>query len=149
MTETVDRAKPSEDAAVLREQLVRLAADFENVKRRTAMERDQVARRARDGVLVDVLEVLDSLDRAEGCCHEANDWQDGFQQIKTQLKKVLTRHHLTAVEPTGERFDPAQHEAIATVPSDQPAGTVVVTERAGYAFADGQLLRPARVVVAQ
>lgn len=134
-----------------KDQCLRLAADFENYKKRTRSEMSEVRHRERDRVLLDWLEVADSAERAlAGCRDSEGPWVEGLQGIVRQTRHLLERYEVVAMESDEATFDPHQHEAIGAVPVPGVAdGTVLQTERTGYRFRDGRVLRPARVVVAR
>ena len=133
----------------------RTKADFENFRKRMSAEVLAAAGRGKAEVLRDVLPVLDDLERAlqaEGLDPEG-DSPDGLAHgvllVFRSLRDSLTRHGIEAVDPTGEKFDPTLHEALSTQPVDgAESGTVVETMQKGYRIGE-QLIRPARVVVAE
>ena len=127
-----------------RDQYARLAADFDNYKKRTARtQRDEVARTA--GSIIDgLLPVLD------GCDAAVQQGVEGVQPIADLLLGALVREGLTRLDPLGDVFDPGLHEAVVNEPaaSDADGGITVVTEvmRPGYLWRE-QVLRPAMVKV--
>jgi molecular chaperone GrpE len=133
----------------------RTKADFENFRKRMSAEVLAAAGRGKAGVLRDVLPVLDDLERAlqaEGLDPEG-DSPDGLAHgvllVFRSLRDSLAKHGIEAVDPTGERFDPTAHEALSTQPSEgAESGTVIETMQKGYRLGE-QLIRPARVVVAE
>jgi molecular chaperone GrpE len=121
----------------------RAVADLDNYRKRSAREVERRVGEERERLLRDWLDVVDSVDRALAI----ND-DPGLRAVMDQMQAVLARHGAHRVAPMGERFDPEQHEAIATHPtSDAEAGTVLEVARAGYRLGDC-MLRPAQVVVA-
>jgi len=142
---------PAPDVAD-RERFQRLAADFDNLKKRVDREREDFSRIATRDLVSRLLVVLDNFDRAvaAGRRDAAGDaaFREGVAMIHRQLYDELCREGLTAVDAVGEMFDPAIHEAVATdTSSSLPANTVVEELQRGYYFR-GQLLRPAMVRVA-
>lgn len=127
-----------------RDQFARLAADFDNYKKRTARtQRDEVARAA--GSIIDgLLPVLD------GCDAAVQQGVEGVEPIAELLLGALVREGLTRLDPLGDVFDPGMHEAVVSEPaaSDADGGITVVTEvmRPGYLWRE-QVLRPAMVKV--
>ncbi|HSS04348.1 MAG TPA: nucleotide exchange factor GrpE [Solirubrobacterales bacterium] len=133
----------------------RTKADFENFRKRMTAEVLAAGGRGKAEVLRDVLPVLDDLERAlqaEGLDPEG-DSPDGLAHgvllVFRSLRDSLAKHGIEAVDPTGEKFDPTLHEALSTLPADgTESGTVVETMQKGYRLGE-QLIRPARVVVAE
>lgn len=133
----------------------RTKADFENFRKRMSAEVLAAAGRGKAEVLRDVLPVLDDLERAlqaEGLDPEG-DSPDGLAHgvllVFRSLRDSLTKNGIEAVDPTGERFDPNLHEALSAQPADEvESGVVVETVQKGYRLGE-QLIRPARVVVAE
>lgn len=135
----------------LRDRHLRLAAEFDNFRKRAARERGELGDRAQGALAVRLLEVLDDLDRvaAGGSSGGTSDvMQQGLVMIDRKLRKELEAAGLERIDPAGQPFDPAVHEAVSVVPPPDPAldHTVSVTFQAGYRF-KGALIRPARVLV--
>ena len=133
----------------------RTKADFENFRKRMAADVLAASGRGKAEVLRDVLPVLDDLERAIQAAglDPEGDSDDGFAHgvllVFRSLRESLTKHGIEAVDPAGERFDPQWHEALSMQAADGVAsGTVVETMQKGYRLGE-QLLRPARVVVAE
>ena len=130
------------------EQLQRSRADFANFRRRTEQERAQIRELANQVLLAQLVPVLDDLQRALAAVPE--DQRDtplvqGLQLIERKFWGVLERAGVTPIEAVGQPFDPAQHEAVESVPGTA-GDTVVDVYQAGYRL--GQtLLRPAMVKV--
>jgi molecular chaperone GrpE len=133
----------------------RTKADFENFRKRMTAEVQGAGARGKAEVLRDVLPVLDDLERALQAAglDPEGDSPDGLAHgvllVFRSLRDSLGKHGIEAVDPTGERFDPNLHEALSAQPAEgvEP-GVVVETMQKGYRFGD-QLIRPARVVVAE
>lgn len=128
--------------------LQRMKADFDNFRKR--MERERVHHRASAAreVVLTVLPVLDNLERAVAAIVQRDaPLADGVEMVRGQLASVLGAHGLTELDAVGAQFDPTQHEAIASVPSDHPEGTVIEVVEKGYRAGD-DLVRAAKVVVA-
>jgi molecular chaperone GrpE len=121
------------------DQLRRVQADFENYRKRVLKQQDEVAERATEGLVADLLPVLDACDAA------AQHGDDAAGPIAKALMDVLGKQGLTKVAPEGEPFDPNQHEAVAHEPGDGDP-TVAEVLRAGYVW-KGRVLRPAMVRV--
>lgn len=128
--------------------LRRLQAEFENYRRRARRELAEASEIARAEVLTDLLSVLDSLDRALDAAehHEEGKVLEGVQLTRTLFAELLRKAGIEEVDPRGQAFDPAVHEAMTALPSGEPAGTVIEVLDKGYVLGD-RVLRPARVVV--
>jgi molecular chaperone GrpE len=128
----------------------RTKADFENYRKRVAGEAAQAAKRGRADLVGQLLPVLDNLERALASSEaEESNLIEGVRLVYEELKAVLQRSGIESYEPSGERFDPEWHEAVMTRPaSGEQAGSVLEVLEKGYRL-DGQVLRPARVVVGQ
>ena len=147
--ELVPVVEEEEDES-LRDQFVRLQADFANFRNRTQRERLELYQRANEDLLLEILPVLDhyelGLQNAEQ--HNADEAVvDGFKLVFDQFQNVLNKFNLKPIEAVGEAFDPHKHEALTHMPSEEyPAETCSNQVRRGYMFAD-KLLRAAQVVV--
>ena len=130
--------------------LLRALADFDNYRRRIERDRAGAARSGKRDVILSLLEVLDGFDRALNHIDDApSSVAQGVQAIHRNLLGVLERHGVTRFDSLGEPFDPRFHDAIGTVDSDEvESGTVADELQRGYRWGD-EVLRPARVRVAQ
>ena len=140
-----------EENSELRDRHLRLAAEFDNFRKRAARERAELGDRAQAALSVRLLEVLDDLDRvvAGGATGGTSDVvQQALVLIDRKLRKELESAGLERIDPVGRPFDPSMHEAVsATRPPDATLDhTVGATFQAGYKF-KGSLIRPARVQV--
>jgi molecular chaperone GrpE len=131
----------------------RAQADFENYRKRMAAEVQAAGLRGKASVAADVVPVLDDLERALQAAglDPEGDSDDGLAHgvilVFRGLRETLRRNGIEPVDPSGERFDPTEHEALSTMPVEGvESGTVVEVVQKGYRM-DGQLIRPARVVV--
>jgi molecular chaperone GrpE len=132
--------------AELNDRYLRLAADFENFRRRSERERESFTALANERFVVDLLEVLDNLDRAL----KADDThlREGISQIHHLLNAQLERHGVHPIDSLKKTFNPAEHEAIAHVPSDETAGTIIDEVSRGYRMHD-KVIRYAKVAVSK
>lgn len=140
-----DAAKPSADSDLV----VRLAADFEGLRRRVEREREATERHAAARLIERLLPVLDNFERALGASATSSGpgFRDGIALIFRHLLEELRKEGLTAVDTVGEPFDPTLHEAVATTHDpDLPPHTVVEELQRGYLLHQ-RLLRPALVRV--
>ena len=131
------------------DQLRRLAAEFDNYKKRMAREHEELRQRAAERLLHDLLPVLDDLERAPGAFETAEHEAiaDGVSLVHRALWTLLEREGVAELDPTGELFDPHRHEALLSQPADVPEGTILEVIQKGFLLGD-RVLRPARVVVA-
>jgi molecular chaperone GrpE len=128
--------------------LRRVAAEFDNYKKRVAREHEELRGRAAERLLHDLLPVLDDLERALAA-FEISDKEaiaDGVALVHRALWTLLEREGVAELDPRGEPFDPHRHEALLSQPSDRPEGTVIEVIQKGFLLGD-RVLRPARVVV--
>jgi len=139
-----------DELAELRDRHVRLAAEYDNFRKRAAKERLELTDRAQAALAGKLLDVLDDLDRVEsgGQLSENDVVQQALILIERKLRKELEAAGLERLDPVGMPFDPSLHEAVSVVPAPDPSKdhTVSATFQAGYRF-KGSLLRPARVQV--
>mgnify|MGYP006283944643 CR=1 FL=1 len=126
----------------------RIAAEFDNYKKRMAREHEELRGRAAERLLHDLLPVLDDLERALAAFESAEKEAiaDGVALVHRALWTLLEREGVAEVDPVGEPFDPHAHEALLSQPSDAPEGTVVEVVQKGFKLGD-RVLRPARVVI--
>ncbi len=128
--------------------LQRVAADFDNYRKRVARDQESQVTRAHERLVKELLPVLDDLERALQAAaeHEEAKLADGVQLVYRELRDALSREGLAEVEADG-KFDPHVHEALLTQPSDREEGSVLEVLQKGYRLGD-RVLRPARVVIA-
>jgi molecular chaperone GrpE len=132
--------------AEMNDRYLRLVADFENFKKRSARERESVISMANERFAADMLEVVDNFDRAL----KTNDahLREGVLQIRQLLSTQLQRHGITSIDSLNKPFNPQEHEAIAHIPSEEPEGTVIDEISCGYRM-DDRILRHAKVAVSK
>lgn len=126
--------------------LLRLRADFENYKRRSARHFEEVGEFAKSELLKRFLPIIDNFERA--LSYEDNPYAQGMQMIYKQLMDFLQKEGVVRMEVVGKEFDPNLHEAVAWVDSQDKDGIIVEELLAGYTY-KGKLLRPAKVKVAR
>jgi molecular chaperone GrpE len=136
-----------------RDKYLRLAAEFDNFRRRNLKEKMEAEARGQAELSRSILDSLDDIARfahVDPAVTESKTIVEGVEMVEKKLDKALRAAGLEPVNPVNERFDPALHEAVATETADSPDldGTVSRVYQLGYTF-KGQLLRPARVVVRQ
>ena len=132
------------------DRLMRLAAEFENYKKRTSREWELLKNQANAGLLSEVLGVLDDLDRAfEHSGDSIEHFRNGVVLIHSSLLDLLKRNGLREIESAGKPFDPQFHEAVAEMNSKNiEPGFVAEVILKGYLMND-QVIRPAKVVVSK
>ncbi len=136
-----------------KDRLLRMAADFENFRRRTLKERQEAFQYGHQNLVKDLLPTVDNLERAIDHAREAGEGGEskgllqGVELVLRELRQTLEKHGLSQIEADGKPFDPAVHEAMTqAVDGSVPANTVVGVFQQGYQLRD-RLLRPARVAV--
>jgi len=131
------------------DQLRRLAAEFDNYRKRVARDQESLAARAHEGLMKALIPVLDDLERALVAAeeHEEAKLHEGVGLVARELRKALEREGLQEIDTAGA-FDPHVHEALLSQPSELDEGSVVEVLQKGYRLGD-RVLRPARVVVSQ
>lgn len=149
LEQQLDEAKKA--AAKNHDHYVRAMADLENFRRRAVREKDELRQFAAGRVLEDLLPVLDNLAlglvAAKAPNADLKNLIGGIEMVLGQLKTSLASHGLKEINPVGEKFDPNQHESIASQPSaDVAEGLVSQVVRIGYSL-NSRLLRPASVIL--
>lgn len=141
-----------EELEELRDKHLRLAAEFDNYRKRTRREITSQQERAKAELTGRLLDVLDDLRRFNDAAREqetdVESLREGMELVERKLRKELGDAGLELIEAAGEKFDPKKHEALTTTPVDDPErdGFISQVLVEGYTFGD-QLLRPARVEV--
>jgi molecular chaperone GrpE len=142
------------EAELLKEQLeetknkwLRALADFDNYKKRAALDRKQFVQFANEELISALLPVLDGLDRA--LKHKADaEMTKGLALIKKQLEDVLTRHGVKEIEAVGKPYDPNLHEAILQKEHKGPEGIIIEEMQKGFTL-HGRVIRPSMVIVSK
>ena len=153
--------EPSEEAVVrlegevadLKDKYLRLAAEYDNFKKRSVKERTEAWQRAQADLVQRLVDGLDDLARfahVDPAQTDAKTIHDGVDMVERKIWKTLDAVGVTRIDQIGVPFDPHVHEAVTTQPADDPAKDHVVAAvlQPGYQMA-GTLIRPARVVVLQ
>ena len=144
--------KVKTDLETLNNQYVRLAADFDNYRKRQLQERESFLKYGCERLLKNLLPVLDTIDRAQKTIDEtedANILKESYTVIVKQLTDVLQKEGLEIIEAQGKEFDPNLHEAVLRTPADEEheANTVIAEMQKGYKLGD-KVLRATLVNVA-
>jgi molecular chaperone GrpE len=129
--------------------LQRLKAEFDNYRKRVARDQQELAARAHERLVKELVPILDDLERALEAVaqHEEARLEEGVRLVHRSLGDLLMREGLTEVETAG-KFDPHTQEALLSQPSDEEEGSVIQVLQKGYKLGD-RVLRPARVVISQ
>lgn len=149
-----DLAEAQRELAEVRDKYLRLAADFENTRRRAIKDREEASLYGHQNLVKELLPSVDNLERAieharQGGESSLGGLLEGVELVLREVTSVLARHGVVTVEAEGQPFDPALHEAMAQVEDGSvPGNTVVQVFQPGYQLR-GRLLRPARVVVSK
>jgi len=141
------------EKAEIYDRMLRIAADFDNWKKRARRDQVDGEMQAKESVLRDFLEIVDSLERAtvlwaDGKETDAKSVRDGIELVLRQFRSKLERYDVKPMDAAGVAFDPRMHEAVSQVPSATVTpGSVLHELQKGYLIGE-RLLRPAMVVVA-
>jgi molecular chaperone GrpE len=143
-------AKLENEVAELKDRHLRLAAEFDNYRKRITRERSELSDRAQASFVAKLLDVLDDMDRlvASDPATPLPSLREGLSAVDRKLSKELEEAGVERIDPVGTPFDPSQHEAVSTVPAPDRSRDqqVSATFAPGYRF-KGVLVRPARVQV--
>ncbi len=148
--EQVQQDRPQEEQEVVDDRLLRLAAEFDNYKKRAARERQEYVALANERLVKELLPVLDDLERALQAAaeHEEAQLEDGVRLVHRSLAQLLEREGVEEIDTSGP-FDPHVHEAMLARPSEEAeSGDVLDVIQKGYKIG-GRVVRPARVIVAE
>jgi molecular chaperone GrpE len=148
--ELVEEPAVEESAPAPDDSYLRLAADFDNYRKRVAREQVELTSRANERLLNELLPVLDDLERALEAAaeHEEAKLEEGVRLVHRSLLGLVERHGLSEIETDGA-FDPHVHEALLAQPGEgAEEGSVLEVLQKGYRLGD-KVLRPARVIVAE
>ncbi len=143
--------KLKSDYDTLNAQYVRLAADFENYRKRQEAERENLLRFGLENALTKMLEVLDNFERAQKAMENVEDvdkYKESFNLLQKQVTETLTKLGMEPINAQGQAFDPNFHDAVMQTPtSEYPEHTVIAELQKGYKLGD-KVLRPSLVNVA-
>lgn len=146
---TVESGPSLAEFEELRQQWLRVQADFDNFRRRTRQEKEDLQQFATRKLLGDLLPVVDNLERALGALSGdvASEVQTGVEMVRRQFVSVLEQYGVKPMDVTDQPFDPNVHEAVMQEPADgREVGVVVQELQKGYEM-HGKVLRPAMVKV--
>ena len=132
------------------DKMLRVQADFENRKKRQDKEKLDFLKFANEGLITELLRVMDDFERAIDSAKNTNDAKvllQGIEMVRRDFEDILKDSGLKVIDPKGQPFDPEKHEAIEHIEDDtHPANTVLEVMRKGYEL-NGKVLRPASVKV--
>ena len=142
-----------QEAGEARQDMLRMQADMENLRKRLVREHEKARRRTLERFMADLLPVRDSLERGlEAAADPAatvEALKEGKQLIMKMLTKAMGDHGLQTIDPVGEPFNPEKHEAMTMMPSEEhDENTVIEVLEKGYQLHE-RLIRPAKVVVSR
>ncbi len=141
-----------DEAKVYQEQYLRTLADMENLRKRTQRDKEELAKFANESLLRDILPVIDNLERAVEHAEQTESEDglfEGVQMTLNQFSQLLDKFGVEPVDAVGQPFDPAYHQAMGQVESEEhPVNTVVQQMQKGYQL-NKRLLRPAFVLLAK
>lgn len=151
--ESAGEASAAVDASTYQDRWLRAEADLQNFRRRSAKEMEEARRYAEEAVMLDLIGLLDDLERgidAARAAGAAGSWLQGIELVAARMRDTLARRGVEPIDPAGQPFDPAEHEALLEVPAPQGMrpGDVAQVVQKGYRRS-GRPLRAARVVVAR
>jgi len=148
---TSENNKLQEEYDKLNQQYIRLAADFDNYRKRQAQERESLIKFGTENALKQMLEVLDNFERGQKALEKVEDCEkvkESFNLVHKQVCEILTKMGLEEIKAIGEDFDPNFHEAVMQTPtSEHKEHTVIAELQKGYKMGD-KVLRPTLVNVA-
>ena len=160
-TETIDPAKAIKEMAEkkaeeavkgIKDQMMRLQADFENYKKRSVREKTDIASYTMENFMTKLLPVIDNLERSEAAADKAGEsgsYREGVKMVFDQLMGVLEAEGLKVIDAEGKPFDPNEHHGVAVGnEEDVPDQTVLEVFQKGYTYKD-KVIRPAMVKVNQ
>lgn len=143
--------KLQEEYDKLNQQYIRLAADFDNFRKRQEQERENLLKYGTENALKNMLEVLDNFERGQKALENVEDCatvKESFELVHKQVCETLAKLGLEEIKAVGEEFDPNYHEAVMQTPtSEYPENSVITELKKGYKFGD-KVIRPTLVNVA-
>lgn len=146
-----EKDKLKEEYDKLNQQYIRLAADFDNYRKRQESERENLIKFGTENALTKLLEVLDNFERGQKTLEGVEDCEkvkESFNLVHKQVFDILSKLGLEEIKAVGEEFDPNFHEAVMQTPTDEhPEHTVIAELQKGYKLGD-KVLRPTLVNVA-
>lgn len=150
MQKELEEARMQTESAI--DKMLRLAAEFDNYKKRSAKEHENIRKYASESVIKELLPIVDNFERAIQSANESRDFEsflEGVKLILNQIINLLEKEGVIPIKSVGEPFDPNFHEAVMHVDSDEyPANVVAEEYQKGYILKD-RVIRPAMVAVSK
>lgn len=148
--EADEQVRLAEEVLLYKDRLVRLAAEFDNYKKRTGREFTTLVKNAGESLITELLPILDNIERAlqaPQTSDETRSFAQGFEMIRQQFLEKLERAGMKEIAAEGTPFDPTRHEAVMAVENEEhPADTVINVVEKGYTLNE-KVLRAAKVIV--
>ncbi len=145
-----EQARLAEEVLLYKDRLVRLAAEFDNYKKRTGREFTALVKNAGESLITELLPILDNIERAlqaPQTSEETRSFAQGFEMIRQQFLEKLEKAGMKEIAAEGTPFDPTRHEAVMAVENEEhPAETVINVVEKGYTLNE-KVLRAAKVIV--
>ena len=142
---------PMEQIEEYKNKYLRALADFDNFKKRSAIDREQFVQFANEGLVTELLPVVDGFSRAMDAAEKANageEMKKGLALIKKQLEDAMKKHGVEGIEALGKPYDAHVHEAILQKEDDGPEGIIIEEMLKGYTL-HGRVIRPSMVIVSK
>ncbi|HGE71339.1 TPA: nucleotide exchange factor GrpE [Candidatus Poribacteria bacterium] len=150
MQKELEEARMQTESAI--DKMLRLAAEFDNYKKRSAKEHENIRKYASESIIKELLPIVDNFERAIQSANESRDFEsflEGVKLILNQIINLLEKEGVIPIKSVGEPFDPNFHEAVMHVDSDEyPANVVAEEYQKGYILKD-RVIRPAMVAVSK
>lgn len=144
---TAENEKLTAALAEREERCLRLQADFENFRRRTRQEKEELAAVVTQSLLKDMLPLLDNFERALAADKGAETFHQGVEMIYKQMVEALKKNGLEYIETAGQKFDPNFHEAVMRVQNPEKEDDDIALEMQKGYMAKGRVIRPSMVQV--
>ena len=142
------KVEQKNEAAELKDRLLRTLADFDNYKKIQAREKEQFVKFANETIIIDLLPVVDNFARALAAAKDNEEIKKGLALIKKQLEDSLKKHGVAEIEALGKTYDPNFHEAILQKEADGPENINIEEVQKGYTLR-GRVIRPSMVIVSK
>ncbi len=146
----VEEVKEAQDYSVLWDKYLRLQAEFDNYRKRSFKEKADFIKFANEGLIIELLTILDGFERGVKSAEQKKDYQllhQGVDMIFKQLHSLLETKGLSRIKSLGQKFNPHQHEAVEVIDGEDVEEEIVVDElQSGYLLG-GRIIRPAKVKV--
>lgn len=151
LKEVKDNSKVAkEERELLEEKYLRLQAEFDNYKKRSYREKIEFIKFANEGLILELLEILDNFERGIKSAEAKKDFEllhQGVDMISKQLHSLLEAKGLKRISCVGDKFDPHRHEAIEVVEEEAKETNVIIEEMQPGYILNGRIIRPAKVKV--